>query len=321
MNTQITHTAITAAPTFDTSILAGTKSPATVEQYRMHFGSYTAFAEDYGYNPLAASTLALWRQDLLAAGYSTPAGKFGQYSVNAVNQRLSAVRGVMVEAAQQGYISHDTAEQFRGVKGLKQSANKDRRNVNARTKISKADMLRLIDAPDTDTAAGTMHRALLMTMASTGLRASEIVSLTQSQIELHTDEDGVTGWVVNVAGKGTADEKPRALGGKAKYAVNTWLQLRSVDSDFIFTGFAGRGNRPTDKPISRQAAWKIVQRYADDVGLKSIKPHDFRRYVGTQLAKQDIRLAQNQLGHKRIETTAQNYVLDSVKVGATDDLI
>ncbi|MCB0085597.1 MAG: tyrosine-type recombinase/integrase, partial [Caldilineaceae bacterium] len=69
------------------------------------------------------------------------------------------------------------------------------------------------------------------------------------------------------------------------------------------------------------SAWKIVHRYARQLGLDHIKPHDFRRYVGTQLAATDIRLAQNQLGHKRIETTAQNYVLDSVKVGVTDDLV
>jgi integrase len=48
-----------------------------------------------------------------------------------------------------------------------------------------------------------------------------------------------------------------------------------------------------------------VQRYANAVGLEHVTPHDFRRFVGTQLAKRDIRLAQNQLSHKRIETTAK----------------
>ncbi len=65
----------------------------------------------------------------------------------------------------------------------------------------------------------------------------------------------------------------------------------------------------------------MVQRYAAAVGLEHIKPHDFRRFVGTKLAKRDIRLAQNQLGHKRIETTSQNYVLDAVRLGVTDDLV
>lgn len=65
----------------------------------------------------------------------------------------------------------------------------------------------------------------------------------------------------------------------------------------------------------------MVQRYAPKCGLAHTKPYDFRRYVGTQPAKRDIRLAQNQRGHKRIETTAQNYVLDSVQLGVTDELV
>jgi hypothetical protein len=42
--------------------------------------------------------------------------------------------------------------------------------------------------------------------------------------------------------------------------------------------------------------------------------------VGTQLAKRDIRKAQKALGHKRIDTTVQQYVLDALEAGLTDDL-
>jgi len=68
------------------------------------------------------------------------------------------------------------------------------------------------------------------------------------------------------------------------------------------------------------SAWEMVQRYARKVGLEHIKPHDFRRFVGTQLAKKDIRLAQKQLGHADISTTAKSYVLDGPRLGVTDDL-
>ncbi len=51
---------------------------------------------------------------------------------------------------------------------------------------------------------------------------------------------------------------------------------------------------------------------AGQVELSHIKPHDFRRFVGTQLAKHDIRKAQKALGHKRIDTTARHYVLDEL---------
>lgn len=56
------------------------------------------------------------------------------------------------------------------------------------------------------------------------------------------------------------------------------------------------------------------------LGLSHIKPHDFRRFVGTQSARKDIRQAQKALGHKRIDTTARHYVLDELETGLTDHL-
>jgi hypothetical protein len=43
-------------------------------------------------------------------------------------------------------------------------------------------------------------------------------------------------------------------------------------------------------------------------------------HVHVQLAKRDSRTAQNAPGHKRIDTTAQEYVLDQLEEGLTDDL-
>jgi integrase len=63
-----------------------------------------------------------------------------------------------------------------------------------------------------------------------------------------------------------------------------------------------------------------VKRYAAAVGLPSVKPHDFRRFVGTNLAKTDLRQAQKALGHKDINTTAKHYVLDELEPGLTDGL-
>jgi len=76
----------------------------------------------------------------------------------------------------------------------------------------------------------------------------------------------------------------------------------------------------TDRPLSSVAIWKIVKKYSKENGLIDVKPHDFRRFVGTQLARKDIRTAQKALGHKQIETTARHYVLDELEVGVTDDL-
>jgi integrase len=308
---------------FDTSILAGTKSANTIEQYKMHFTAYCRFAGTFT-NAKKPTTLAQWRQSLYNDGYSLNDGTIKQYSVAAINQRLAAIRGVMQEAAQQGYISHEVAEQFKHVKGLKQVANKERRKSHARTAISKADMQRIVDAPDANTAAGMMHRALLLTLATCGMRISEAVSLKIADLQFETNEDG-SGWVALVLGKNMEKPEPRPLGKQAKAAIDAWLEVRAglnVTSEYIFTGFGGRGSRnPSDKAINRVSAWEAVQRYAKALDLDHIKPHDFRRFVGTQLAKKDIRLAQKQLGHKRLETTASHYVLDAVALGVTDNLI
>jgi len=312
-----------AAASFDTTILAGTKSANTIEQYRMHFKAYCAFAGSFA-QAVQPSTLALWRQSLYNDGYTVKNGTVKQYSVAAINQRLAAIRGVMAEAAQQGYITHELAEQFKHVKGLKQVANKDRRKAHSRTAISKQDMQRIIDAPDATTPAGAMHRALLLTLATCGMRISEAVSLKVTDLQWETNDNG-SGWVAYVLGKNMEKPEPRPLGKQAKEAIDTWLAVRAalgVVSEYIFTGFGGRGSRnPSGKAINRVSAWEIVQRYAKALDLAHIKPHDFRRYVGTQLAKKDIRLAQKQLGHKQIETTASHYVLDNVALGVTDNLV
>lgn len=61
-----------------------------------------------------------------------------------------------------------------------------------------------------------------------------------------------------------------------------------------------------------------------DPGYRCQRPiaeaQDFQRFMDTQLAKRDIRKAQKALGHTRIDTTAQHYVLDELEEGLTDDL-
>jgi integrase len=85
-----------------------------------------------------------------------------------------------------------------------------------------------------------------------------------------------------------------------------------IFSDNVFTSFAGRGERATAQALSETAIWKIVTYYAQACALGHVKPHDFRRFVGTQLAAKDIRKAQLALGHKSIEVTARHYILDTL---------
>lgn len=151
------------------------------------------------------------------------------------------------------------AEQFKYVKGLKQVANKGRRKAHARTAISTAQMKAIIAQPDTDTLAGKMHHALLLTLAACGMRITEAVTLKRSQIRWAVnEEENTAGWVVDIAGKNKVEAEPRDLDNVVYSAIQVWLQARSdagIESEYIFTGFDGRGDsRINDKPINRVSA-------------------------------------------------------------------
>ncbi len=102
-----------------------------------------------------------------------------------------------------------------------------------------------------------------------------------------------------------------AVSGTHAHQPSMGTHLRAAPHDVAWHGAA---------PVSTVNVWCTVQDYADQAGLSHIKPHDVRRFVGTQLAKRDIRKVQKALGHKRIDTTAQHYVLDELEEGLTDGL-
>jgi integrase len=149
-------------------------------------------------------------------------------------------------------------------------------------------------------------------MASGGLRISEVVTLTPGQENrlcgLRDRQNGYRG-------------QESAISVEAYEAIREWLNVRPVASGWIFTGFGGRGDRdPRTNHIHQVSAWELVKPYAAKCGYTSVKPHDFRRFVGTTLAKNDPRQAQKALGHKDINSTYKSYVLDELEVGLTDGL-
>ena len=320
----VTTSSKTITLPFDTDLLAGQLRPSSQAMYARDIAAYLAFAGS-AEAALEAATLARWRTALAEQERGKrPDGKPRHYSPTTINRMLAAVKRLMAEAAQQGHITHDLAGAFAARRGVSNKAMKEHRKEHARTYIAPADMRRLVTLPDTSTPKGLRDAALLYTLASSGIRLSEAASLKVDQIKYVTvkdkDERERSGWVLEVIGK--TDEEPRQapLSTEAKQAIDVWLARRPVASSYVFTAANGRGNRWTSRPIAGQNIEKLVQQYASRIELNYVKPHDFRRFVGTQLARQDICRAQKALGHMSIETTARFYVLDELEPGWTDDL-
>ena len=287
----------------DTILLIGQLAPPSLAGYQQDLTAYLQFCGDPG-TALEATSLLRWRLHLVQTTRLSP---------HTINRRLAAVKRVVEEAAAQGSVDSATAEAFRRVRSISVKALKDRLRVPQR--VLPEQMRQICQAPNLATLQGWRDRALLATLASSGCRVSEIVTLTAGQIRSEAGSFFV--WVL---GKSQTAPRLAPLSHEAYGAIEAWLARRPVESAYVFTSVPGKGHHPTGRPLDRSAAWRIVQRYAHQVGLTHVSPHDFRRFVGTELARRDIRQAQKALGHARIETTARHYVLDELAGGLTDGL-
>jgi integrase/recombinase XerD len=298
--------AISGEPFDIDRMLAGQLGASSIAMYKRDVKAYQTFCTAKGYIPLDPQTLALWRDQLALAGNMSP---------NTINRMLSAVKRVIKEASVRNMIDSSLRIQFNDVPGVKLKAMKDKLKKNSRTRISREDMRRICTAPSGETIIGTRDRALLATLASSGVRASELATLTVDQIERRG-----RGYVLQVCGKTDTEYRDANLSLEAKSLIDIWLATRPIKSPYVFTSFSTRAALPSARHISETGVWLIVQKYAKQCEIGNIKPHDFRRFVGTELAKIDIRKAQKALGHKSIEVTARHYVLDDLEIGQTDSL-
>ena len=291
-------------------ILAGQLAESSIAMYRRDVQAYVNFAVEKGLQWLDPKTFVLWR-DTLALGDKSP---------NTINRMISAVKRIVKEMFDRDMVDEAVAMKFEHADGVKVKPLKDRLKPNARTKIAPTDMRRLCNAPDRSTLIGARDAALLATLASSGVRAGEASHLQAKQI---LSRDG--SYVIMVRGKTDTEYREAPLSPEAFNLIVGWVKMRQMahpglQTEYIFTSFDTRATHPQTAPVSEVTVWAIVQRYAKECGITDIKPHDFRRFVGTQLTKKDIRKAQKALGHKSMDTTAKFYVLDELEPGLTDDL-
>jgi integrase/recombinase XerD len=163
--------------------------------------------------------------------------------------------------------------------------------------LSRSEVDRLLDQPDSSTGRGQRDRAMLELLYATGLRVSELVGLKIPNINLEAG-------FVRTLGKG-AKERMVPVGAKALEALRDYLAhgrpalLKRKSSLFLFVS-------PRGKPITRQGFWKIIKRYGLKAGIrKRLTPHSLRHSFASHLLEcgADLRSVQIMLGHADISTT------------------
>jgi len=157
--------------------------------------------------------------------------------------------------------------------------------------LSQEEVARLIDA-----APNLLHRTMLMTLYSTGMRSAELAHLKAADIDkelmqVHIHE-----------GKGKRDRNvplsPKLLEALRQY----WRWMKPVT--YVFPGMV-KGRR-VDVPASAKIVWNACRVAAQRAGItKPVHPHTLRHCYATHLldAGADLPSIQKLLGHADIRDT------------------
>ncbi|QKJ88527.1 Tyrosine recombinase XerD [Paramixta manurensis] len=164
--------------------------------------------------------------------------------------------------------------------------------------LSEAQVSRLLQAPGVEQPIELRDKAMLELLYATGLRVSELVGLTVSDVSLRQG-------VVRVIGKGNK-ERLVPLGEEAVY----WLeQFIEYGRPWLMNGQALDVLFPSNRAqqMTRQTFWHRIKHYATLAGIDSEKlsPHVLRHAFATHLLNHgaDLRAVQMLLGHSDLSTT------------------
>lgn len=168
--------------------------------------------------------------------------------------------------------------------------------------ISHTELSRLLDSPKGTNLKDLRDKAILELLFSTGLRVSELCSLT-SDIDLRSDE-------LSIRGKG-GKVRVVFLSDDAKKYVKAYLSARKDMSDALFvqvnegSPFVKTKGDPS-LALTRRSVERIVKQHAIKAGIsKKVTPHVMRHMFATDLLNNgaDLRSVQAILGHTNIGTT------------------
>lgn len=174
------------------------------------------------------------------------------------------------------------------------------------TYLTEQEVEKLLKAANRDTSdKGIRNKVMLYLLYATGIRVSELVSLTIDQILFDTG-------FIRIIGKGSKERMiplPKNILELLRFYVET-IYVRLLpqlvvggksNGSYLFA--AAYGNQI--KPISRQSFWISLKKILSKAAIiKNVSPHSLRHSLATHLLQKgaDLRSLQMLLGHQNLAT-------------------
>lgn len=210
------------------------------------------------------------------------------YASSTVGRKVAAVKSFFHFLVADGVLSDDPAA----------SVDSPQVDKHLPHPLSVEEVGRLLAAvAGTDSPKGLRDRALLELMYATGMRASEIIQLEVSGMDLEAG-------TVRCVGKGDK-ERILPLYDRAREAIRVYLEegrpglLQGRRATALFVNHRGR-------PLTRQGLWLIVRECAQAAGIeREVTPHTLRHSFATHMLDggAGLRELQQLLGHTNISST------------------
>ena len=256
---------------------------------------------------LSENTVQSYRLDLTALCDWLDKNGLSLETLDAVD-----LQGFLGERLEKGYKATSTARMLSAMRKLFQYLYREKYRVDDPSAVLSSPKLPsrlpkylteqqvsdLLNTPDVDVPLELRDKAMLELLYATGLRVTELVSLT---IENMSVQQGV----VRVIGKGNK-ERIVPMGEEAAYWVRQFMLygrpvlLNGQSSDVVFPSQRAQ-------QMTRQTFWHRVKHYAilADIDADELSPHVLRHAFATHLVNHgaDLRVVQMLLGHTDLSTT------------------
>ncbi len=273
-----------ALEAFLASLRGRNASPGTITEYRRNAGEFLDFLADRGvdWRTPDRSTVRAYLAGLADRGLAA----------SSVAGRLAAVRSMYRHALRHGRIATDP---LAGVRAPRRPSRLPR-------VLSVDEAESLVTAPTRgearDEALAQRDAAMLELLYATGMRISELATLSLDRVDLSRKR-------LRVVGKGRK-ERQLLFGAPAASALSRYLQgarpvlaSRGDPGSAVFLNANGG-------PLSVRGARLVIERWVEAAGSPSrTSPHTLRHSFATHLLEggADLRVVQELLGHANLQTT------------------